>query len=316
MLVGQFTAVSFTRIGQNKIAALNFSLGYNRLRRATVNPGRRPIFFMNPWLKTPETRLLLAHITGKNKSWWLAHPEAAPSPAEQQRLQAAEKRLQAGEPLPYLLGRWEFYGLEFEISPEVLIPRPETELLIEVAQRWLAEQSPLGAGLRGLDVGTGSGIIPVTLATLLPQAQFVAADISPAALNIARRNAEKHGVSARIQFVQSDLLQSASWRADSAFQLITANLPYIPSATLRKLPIFGREPSLALDGGADGLELIRRLTAQVAAAKIQWRLFLLEMEYRQGAALQSLLRENFPEAEISIQKDLAGLNRLAVARRA
>ncbi|OIO83583.1 MAG: protein-(glutamine-N5) methyltransferase, release factor-specific [Anaerolineae bacterium CG2_30_57_67] len=300
--------------------------GYDKRYKNNVFPGKRSAkntgiaqnrdmnvalrTFMNPWLKTPETRLLLAHITGKDKTWWLAHPEAAPSPAEQKKLQAAEKRLQAGEPLPYILGRWEFYGLDFDVSPDVLIPRPETELLIDVARRWLAERSPLGTGLRGLDVGTGSGIIPITLATLLPQAQFMAADISPAALNIARRNAEKHGVSARIQFTQADLLP----QADSTFDLITANLPYIPSATLRGLPIFGHEPTLALDGGADGLELIRRLAAQVAASRIQWGLFLLEMEYRQGAALKALLRENFPDANISIQKDLAGLERLAVAR--
>lgn len=267
---------------------------------------------MNPWLKTPETRLLLAHISGKNKSWWLAHPEAAPSPTEQKKLRAAAKRLQAGEPLPYILGHWEFYGLEFEVSPEALIPRPETELLIETASRWLKKQSPLGAGLRCLDVGSGSGIIPITLATLLPQAQFVAMDISATALNLARRNAVKHRVSERVHFVQADLAGVLSHSAP--FDLLSANLPYIPSATLRELPIFGREPTLALDGGADGLELIRRLVAQVAANKIQWGLFLLEVEYRQGAALKALLQETFPDATTSIQKDLAGLDRLAVAQ--
>ncbi|GAB4501508.1 MAG: peptide chain release factor N(5)-glutamine methyltransferase [Anaerolineales bacterium] len=266
---------------------------------------------MNPWLKAPETRLLLAQISGKDKTWWLAHPEATPSPAEQESLQAAEKRLQAGEPLPYILGRWEFYGLEFDVAPEVLIPRPETELLIDSARRWLEKKSPLGAGLRCLDIGTGSGILPVTLATLFPQAQFVAADISAAALKIARRNAQNHGVSARIHFVQADLTGFLPRRA--AFDLISANLPYIPTETLRGLPIFGREPTLALDGGADGLTLIRRLSAQLAARQIQWGLLLLEMEYRQGAALKTILQGNFPDAALSIQKDLAGLDRLAVA---
>lgn len=267
---------------------------------------------MNPWLKTPETRLLLAHISGKDKSWWLTHPENLPSPAEQQALQAAFNRFQAGEPLPYILGRWEFYGLEFEVSPEALIPRPETELLIDTAWRWLKKKSPLGTGLRCLDVGTGSGIIPITLASLLPQANFVASDISAAALSLARRNAIKHKVSERIHFVQADLAGFLS--SSTRFDLLSANLPYIPSAALRELPIFGREPTLALDGGADGLELIRRLIAQVAAHRLPWGLFLLEMEYRQGAALKALLQETFPDADISIQKDLAGLNRLALAQ--
>jgi len=267
---------------------------------------------MNPWLRTPETRLLLAHITGKSKTWWLTHLEASPSAAEQALLQAAEERLRAGEPLPYLLGKWEFYGLEFEINPDVLIPRPETELLVEEACRWLKQAPATLKMLPCLDVATGSGILPVTLATLFPEMQFAATDISAAALEIARRNAQRQGVEGRITFWQGDLLAALPPQPRS-FAVISANLPYIPSETLKELPIYGREPSLALDGGQDGLELIRRLVAELRQKNFQWGLLLLEIEYRQGQAVESILRENFPTAAIQIQNDLAGLPRLAKA---
>lgn len=268
---------------------------------------------MNPWLKTPETRLLLQHFTGKEKTWWLTHPEARPSSAEQALLQAALARLEAGEPLPYILQRWEFYGLEFEIGPEALIPRPETELLIETASRWLKESaSPQTASRPGLDIATGSGIIPVTLAHLHPQARFVATDISAAALSLAGRNAQKHAVDQRITFHQGDLL-AALPPQKNAFSIISANLPYIPTETLRSLPIYGHEPTLALDGGPDGLTLLRRLIEQLQNTSLTWGLLLLEIEYRQGEAVRSLLRQAFPRAQVNILPDLAGLDRLALA---
>ncbi len=255
-----------------------------------------------------EWQVLLAHVTGKSRSWLLAHPEAALTPGQQAALEAATRQLQAGVPLPYILGHWEFFGLDFDVSPDVLIPRPETELLIETALAWARTHPPLGPAYRFIDIGTGSGIIPVTLALHVPQAEIVATDISPAALAIARRNARKHGLEERIRFIEVDLLPERL----EPFDILTANLPYIPTATLQTLEIFGREPTLALDGGPDGLQLIRRLLAQITAKKVSVRLILLEIEYRQGAAVNALARQHFPAADIQIKKDLAGHDRLAV----
>ncbi len=262
---------------------------------------------VSDWLKSLESQVLLAHILGRSRTWLLTHPQTPLTPAQRSQMQRAWQQLENGEPLPYLLGKWEFFGLEFEVSPAVLIPRPETELLVETALAFArAQPQPV---YRCIDVGTGSGILPICLATHLPQAQCLATDLSAAALRVAKRNAQKHGVQNRVQWVQTNLLQGL---ALPPFDILTANLPYIPSAALRELPIFGREPSLALDGGADGLDLFRGLFALLTVSRAKGRLLLLEMEYRQGAALRALAREAFPDADIRIQKDLAGLERMLV----
>lgn len=276
-----------------------------------------------------ERQVLLAHVTGKSRSWVLAHPEVSLTPEQEQALETAARQLQAGVPLPYLLGRWEFFGLDFNVSPEVLIPRPETELLIETALAWARTHPPLGPCYRFLDIGTGSGSIPVSLAVHVPAAEIIATDISPAALAIARQNAQKHGVGGRIRFMQADLLEHSIFDNSSirpsniessniessntrTFDILTANLPYIPTETLKTLEIFGREPTLALDGGPDGLQLISRLLDQITARKASARLILLEIENRQGRAVEALARQHFPAADIEIKKDLAGHDRLAV----
>ncbi len=260
--------------------------------------------------RTLEGQVLLAHVTGKNRAWVLAHPEMRLTPEQEAALEAAGRQLQAGVPLPYILGHWEFFGLDFDVSPDVLIPRPETELLIETALAWARTHSPLNPVYRFIDIGTGSGIIPVTLAVHLPSAEIIATDISPAALLVARRNAAKHSVNGRIRFLEADLLPEDIQR--SKFDVLTANLPYIPTETLQTLEIYGREPTLALDGGPDGLQLISRLLDQITARAVSARLILLEIEYRQGAAVSALARQHFPTAEIHIKKDLAGQDRLAV----
>lgn len=263
-----------------------------------------------PHTETPglDARVLFSHILGRPKTWLLAHPEAQPNPEQAVALETAARRIENGEPLPYILGHWEFYGLDFYVSPDVLIPRPETELLIDLALAQAATCTTLEPGLRLIDIGTGSGIIPVTLATRLPNAEIHATDISPAALAIARKNAEKHGVAQRITFHQADLLPDHLQY--STFNILTANLPYIPSETLRELPIYGREPSLALDGGPDGLDIIRRLLGQSKRYLAPGGTLLLEIEYRQGTQVTALARENFPDADIHIHKDLAGHDRV------
>jgi release factor glutamine methyltransferase len=263
---------------------------------------------ISQWSRTPDLQVLLAHVTGKNRAWVLAHPEAALTPEQEQTFLALKARYEAGEPLPYLLGHWEFYGLDFNVSPDVLIPRPETELLIDLALARARMRSTTGAGLRFIDIGTGSGCIPVTLATLLPDAEISATDISPAALAVARLNAEKHGVAQRITFYEADLFPFNL--QPSTFNLILSNPPYIPTETMLGLPIYGREPTLALDGGSDGMAVIRRLLGQSKRWLAAGGTLLLEIEYRQGAQAAALARENFPDADIHIHKDLAGLDRL------
>lgn len=284
-----------------------------------------------------DAQVLLAHVLGKDRTWVLAHPEASLTPQQEFDLETAIAQIQAGTPLPYVLGAWEFFGLDFEVTPDVLIPRPETELLVETALAWL--RSHPQHVYRFLDVGTGSGCIPVTLAVHVPRARIVATDLSPAALAVAFGNAVKHGVEERIDFIECDLLPSDGgpfsgaedkpWTRDgdspavhglpstvhdllSTVNVLTANLPYIPTSTLIELDVYTQEPTLALDGGPDGLETIRRLLTLIAGRMEPGSLVLLEIETRQAAAARSLARVAFPSAEVFIKKDLAGHDRLVV----
>jgi release factor glutamine methyltransferase len=275
---------------------------------------------INQFPKTLEMQVLLAHVTGRSRTWVLSHPELSLTSEQEKALVTASEQLEAGVPLPYIIGHWEFFGLDFDVTPEVLIPRPETELLIETALAWIRTRRQ--SAYHFIDIGTGSGIIPVTLAVHVPTAEILATDISPAALTIARQNAAKHGVQERIRFIEADLLTDAGqWTREggatinahwSTVDILTANLPYIPTATLRELDVFSKEPALALDGGLDGLELIRRLLDQVTARQLPVGLILLEIENRQGLAVRELAQDHFPDAEIQIKKDLAGHDRLAV----
>jgi release factor glutamine methyltransferase len=208
-----------------------------------------------------------------------------------------------------VLGHWEFYGLDFELTPDVLIPRPETELLVERAIKWL-RASRVRRSVA--DVGTGSGCIAVTIAKHIPDAEIIATDISYPALVVAKRNARRHGVSKHIKFIQCDLLppHADPLPTDLRFDLVCANLPYIPTPTLRKLPVYGSEPSLALDGGTDGLDVLRRLLRIIPEWLAPNGMILLEIESSQGMSAVSLAYDAFESAEIHLHKDLAGQDRL------
>jgi len=194
-----------------------------------------------------------------------------------------------------------------------LIPRPETELLVEKAIAWLQalpERSP-STSLRIADVGTGSGAIAVTLAMHVPDVHILATDISPAALAVAKRNAEKFHVHHQIDFVECDLLPPSAFSLQpSAFNLICANLPYIPTKTLKGLSVFGREPTLALDGGEDGLDLVRRMLSIAPKWLAPGGRIMLEIEASQGNQALSLAFDQFSEAEIHLHQDLTGRDRL------
>lgn len=251
-----------------------------------------------------DAQVLLASVLDRPRTWVMAHPEAALDPEHAARLERLVARLEAGEPLPYVLGRWEFFGLELEVTPEVLIPRPETELLVERAILRL-QAAP---GQRAVaDVGTGSGAIAIALAVHVPDARITATDISAGALAVARRNAARLQVEGRIDFIECDLLPDAG---HPTFDLICANLPYIPTSTLRGLPVYRREPTLALDGGQDGLDPLRRLLALVPGQLASDGMLLLEIEATRGEAALALAQATFSGARIGLHRDLAGRDRL------
>ena len=254
---------------------------------------------------------LLGHVLGLTRAQVLARPEQGLTPEQAATFEALVARAAEGEPLAYLTGRREFYALDFEVDPSVLVPRPETELLVD---RALAARPA-----RVLDVGTGSGCIAVTLAVRLPQAAITASDLSPAALALAGRNAQHHNVGEHITFVLSDLLDaflppptSHIPPLTSHFDLIAANLPYIDPDELRTLPVARFEPRLALDGGPGGLALVARLLSQAPAVLAPGGQMLLEIGASQGPAALALARAAFPAAAVSVQRDMAGLDRLLV----
>jgi release factor glutamine methyltransferase len=248
-------------------------------------------------------QVLLAHILSKPRSWVMAHSDHELTAYQQEVLLASTNRLASGEPLPYVLGHWEFYGLDLEVSPDVLIPRPETELLVEKSLDWL-ESKP--GSRSAIDVGTGSGCIAISLLMRFRDLHMVATDISSSAIAVAQHNAARFSVADRVDFVCCDLLPSDN----QAFNLIVANLPYIPTDTMKNLPIHGKEPALALDGGSDGLELIQRLITLAPSFLSPGGLVLLEIESGQGMAALSLASDNFSRASVHVHRDLSRRDRL------
>ena len=256
-----------------------------------------------------DAQLLLAHVIGHPRTWLLAHLDAPLSAPMLDSANQVFARLEAGEPLPYILGHWEFYGLDFDITPDVLIPRPETEMMVEQAIKWL---SASGERRTVADIGTGSGIIATSIAMHIPSTRILATDISRAALKVAKHNAEKFHVHHRIDFLECDLLPQhvEPLPTDRHFDMICANLPYIPTETMRTLPIYGREPTLALDGGKDGLDLYRRLLDIAPDWLAPYGKILLEIEATQGLKALSLAYDLFSEASITLHQDMAGHDRL------
>lgn len=269
-----------------------------------------------------DAQVLLSHLTGKDRSWVLAHPEMELDKQQKEILIFTLEQLESGVPLPYIIGNWEFYGLELIVSKDVLIPRPETELLVEKALDWLNENPQRR---RLIDMGTGSGCIAVALSMNIPDLVVKAVDISENALKIARQNAEKFNVADRIQFISEDLWGGKNWEGKFSFtsqndrtsegaDLITANLPYIPTGLLHGLDVYGREPDLALDGGFDGLIKIRDFLKFAPLYLKPGGLVLMELEASHGLESLVLAKENFPEAEIHLFKDLSGLDRVLEIR--
>jgi release factor glutamine methyltransferase len=286
-----------------------------------------------------DAELLLAHVLGWSRARILAERRETLSGAQQAALGGLVVRRAAREPIAYLIGHKEFYGLDFLVNRDVLIPRPETELLVDralaVARQMttdhqpnketrrqgegehipqaisLSPRLPISLSSRSsvviADIGTGSGCIAVALAVHLPQALVYAVDISPEALSVARRNTERHGVMERVRLTEGDLLDALPEPVD----VLVSNPPYTILMEV-EVGVQWYEPHLALDGGTDGLGVYRRLLA-AAPAKLQPNgAVLLEIGATQGTAVTDLALTYFPAARINVYQDLAGLDRVVV----
>ncbi len=269
-----------------------------------------------------DAEVLLAHMLGQDRAWLYAHPQVSLNEDQLNRFAALLHRREQREPVAYLIGSKEFFGLEFVVNPHVLIPRPETELLVETALWildfgfWILEGKSKIQNLKSkiVDVGTGSGCIAIALAKHLPHASVVAIDVSPDPLRLAEQNARRHGVADRITFLLGDLLQPLAEPVD----LIISNPPYVSRSDLAASvsPEVSRyEPRLALDGGEDGLEVIRRLLPQAREKLKPGGSLLVEIGSGQGVAVSQIAKKYFPQADaFRVEQDLAGLDRLLLVQ--
>src|SRR6266568_7221874 len=268
---------------------------------------------------TLAAELLLLHATGRTRTSLYSHPEDDLTESESQNYLSLIERRAAGVPTQHLTGKQEFWGLEFEVTPDVLIPRPETEHVIEVVLDRLAlreksagrPQKTDGAGLLIADIGTGSGCIAIALAEELPAATFVATDISSAALAIAQRNATRHGIARRVRFIECNLLENgfdspiAISHSPLLFDLVVSNPPYIgrrEAATLMR-EVREHEPEIALYGGEEGYELYADLIAEAATHLKPGGMLVLELGHNSLPAVQPLLDAS-TWSKVSVTNDL------------
>jgi release factor glutamine methyltransferase len=307
---------------------MSFSSGDNSVR-ALLKQGIEQLRAAQVPSYTLAAELLLIHVVGRDRTWLYTHPEETISPEAASSYFALLQRRARGEPTQHLTGKQEFWGLEFEVTPDVLIPRPETEHLIEVALDRLAVRE-LHAGrapqLKGenvtlVDVGTGSGCIAIALAKELPAATVFATDISKPALGVAHRNALRLGFDNRIHFLESNLLERfsslATHHSPPLFDLIISNPPYVSRRESEVLPIEVREhePHAALFGGEEGYELYGALIPQAAQQLRPGGLLVLELGYNSLPAVEPLLDRSV-WTNIGVTNDLAGIPRVLSAERA
>jgi release factor glutamine methyltransferase len=266
-------------------------------------------FFARKGIDSPRLNIehLLADALGKRRIDLYLEFDRTLSENELAPLREKVRRRAEGEPLQYLLGSWDFFGRAFRTDPRALIPRPETEVLVEIVLKVI--RAELSSRTRLLDVGTGSGVLAITFALECPNLQIVGSDVSPSALNLARENAEKQGLNHRIEWVESDLLSSVA----GSFDFLVANLPYIPTAELPKLaPEVKRDPQLALDGGPDGLVVIRRLLQDAPRVLRDGAFVILEVGFDQASRVADLLTaQKF--RDISVENDYQGVRRFVTA---
>jgi release factor glutamine methyltransferase len=257
--------------------------------------------------RTPrrDAELLLMRVLGWDRAALLTRPERILSTAETVEYQALLTRRKAAEPMQYITGVQQFFGLDFKVTREVLIPRPETELVVEALLDRVNRDQPL----RIVDVGTGSGAIAVALAHALPNSQITAVDLSEPALAVARENAAQHGVLERVRLVHADLLAGCAPRS---FEAVVSNPPYVAESEVLEAQVRDYEPATALYAGPSGLEIYEQLIPQARETLTPGGWLILEIGYGQRDAVSALLRE---WADLKFQNDLQGIPRVAAVRR-
>ncbi len=256
-----------------------------------------------------EAEELLARASGRPRAWFLSRHGESAAEADARALRALVGRRAAGEPLQYLLGEWEFLGRTFHVDPRALIPRGETEEIVEVAGLAAPEAR------RILDLGTGSGVLAVTLALVRPGASIVALDRSPGALALARENVRRHAVAPRVHLLASDWLSAL--RPSAPFSLAVSNPPYVPvrDAPHLEKTVSEHEPPLALYGGEDGLDPLRRLLRELPAFLAPGAPFIFEFGYGQARDVSDLVAASGAFALAAVRLDAAGIPRTATALR-
>jgi release factor glutamine methyltransferase len=271
----------------------------DRLRQAGLSPVEADL----------SARLLAEHVLGWSTAAFLSSADERPPTGFSDRYEPLVARRAAREPLAYITGHRDFWDLSFEVSPAVLIPRPETELIVEAALELLPAARPASI----VDAGTGSGVLAIALAHERPEAEVTATDISAAALAVARRNAVKHKVDDRVRFVQGDLLEPITTPVD----LIVCNPPYV-AETVRSVmqpEVRDHEPSVALFGGSDGLGLVSRLVEAAPARLRSGGSLIFEFGFGQDVEVEDLIRRR-PELQfVDLRRDLQGIARTCIARR-
>ena len=255
-------------------------------------------------------QLLLGQVLGRPRSWLLAHPENVLEERHGTQFMDMLDRCARGEALPHVLGWWEFYGRRFHLDTSVLIPRPETELMVDAALEVLRPQS---RPLTVVDVGTGSGCVAVTLAREIPGLRVYATDLSLDALRLAKKNVFTHAVDRTVHLVCTDLVSSIL--PPEGFDLVCANLPYIPQDEIDRLLVSKREPRLALDGGKDGLQVVRRLLQNLPAILSEQGRAILEIGSGQADSVLQDVAELLPRHRACVRMDYAGHHRLLVIDR-
>jgi release factor glutamine methyltransferase len=262
-----------------------------------------------------EAMSLLAHAIARSQTFLLTHPEHLLDEDEARRFRLLLERRAGGEPLQYITGRQEFFGLEFEVTPDVLIPRPETELLVETALELLDGAEESASEPLVCDVGTGSGCIAVTILHERRRARAVGLDISTAALRVAASNAVRHGVRERLDLVASDCF-AALTASSERFTMIVSNPPYVDESALADLQreVRSFEPRVALTPGPDGLSIIRRLLESAPPFLVAGGHLLLEIGFDQSEAVRALVDERVWRL-LDIHRDLQGIPRTVALRK-
>ncbi len=274
-------------------------------------------------LRTPVDRaerdLLLAHALGMPKEYLIVHPETEIPAAIAAKYRGYLKRRAKHEPYAYIVGKRDFYGRTFFVNKDVLIPRPETELIIETVLSVIPTGAKRSGGISPtiLDIGCGSGAIGLTLAAELPKARVICADVSAKALAVAKKNAKALGVANRVTFKKADVFKNRSFDFAGASLRMTmvANLPYLPERTWKNaMPDVKKfEPKLALASGKDGLDHYRALMARIAESGITPRMLVLEAEPDQMAELEKIVAGVLPKHDVLPIRDLFGDDRILVA---